>query len=89
MLMKLTPGVVFTDIITSSLYLQRFKKQKKKTVKSPVFFFALLGLACAKVARKMLLKFTPGWLYLFLEKELFLGENSVIIPKTLFKNVVL
>jgi len=51
------PGVDCINMFTSS---SRRSKKYKKTVKS-IMSFALLGSACAKAARKMLVKSTPGW----------------------------
>ncbi len=58
MLMKLTPGVNFTNMFTSSFYLPKSQKCKK-TFKSSVYFL-LLGSVCLKAARKTIVKLIPG-----------------------------
>jgi len=55
MLVKLTPGVNFTNILCSS-FIYADSKSAKNIVKS----FALLGSVQAKAACKMLVKLTPG-----------------------------
>ena len=52
--MKLTPGVNFINVFTSSFYKHRSQKLLNLTV-----FFALSGSAHVKAARKMLVKLTP------------------------------
>jgi hypothetical protein len=55
MLVKLASGVDFTNIFMHSFNAQRSQKRKKSSV-----FSALLGSACAKAARKMLVKLISG-----------------------------
>ena len=52
------PGVNFTNILHAA-FTYADLKSTKNTVKLTVFY-ALLGSACVKAARKMLVKLTPG-----------------------------
>jgi len=58
MLMKLTPGVNFTNIIWAA-FTHADPQSAKKTVKLSVFF-ALSGSAHAKAGRKTMMKLTPS-----------------------------
>jgi len=58
MLVKLTLGVIFNNIFTSSFYVVDPKSVKKAS--QVISHFALLGSACVKDASKMLTKLTPG-----------------------------
>jgi len=58
MLVKLTPGVDFTNMFTRSFYACR--SQKRKILVKPSVFFVLVGSVCIKVACKMLVKLTLG-----------------------------
>jgi len=58
MLMKLTPGINFINVLQAAFTPANPESAKRK-VKLSVFF-PLLGSASAKAARRMLVKLTPG-----------------------------
>ena len=57
MIYHLPPWVNFINVITPSFYASRSYKRKK--LLNLTVFFALLGSACVKAARKMIVKLTP------------------------------
>jgi len=57
MLVKLTPGVNFTNKFTLSFYAHRSQKCKKTD--DLTFFFTLLGSASVKAVSRSLMKLTP------------------------------
>jgi len=58
MLMKLTPGVNFTNMFTCSFC--TCQSQKRKKTDDLTVFFMLLGSAHVKAAQRMSMKSTPG-----------------------------
>jgi len=60
MLMKLTPGVDFTNILQTAFPPSQDRKSAKNTVKASVLF-ALLGSARVQDVCKMLVKSTPDF----------------------------
>ncbi len=59
MLVKLTPGVIFINILWAAIA-RTYPESAKKTVKLSVFF-ALLGYLIVKSARKLLVKLSLGF----------------------------
>jgi len=66
MLMKLTPGVNFVNVLRAA-FRRADSKSAKKTVKLSVFF-ALLGSAFEKAAQRTLMKLTVDNLVRFQNK---------------------
>ncbi len=58
MLMKLSPGLYFTNMFMCSFYPQR--SQKRKMTDDLTAFFVLLGSTHVKAARKMLVELTTA-----------------------------
>jgi len=57
MLMKLTPGLNFINILRAAF--ARPDPERAKKTNNLTVYFALLGYACAKAAHRMLMKLTP------------------------------
>jgi len=75
MLMKLTPGVNFINVL-----MHRFPmhpKSEKKTVKKSSVILYFWDLHVAKSASKMLMKLTPGEPIMTLQKQLHNNPSSV------------
>ncbi len=60
MLVEFTPGLNFINVLRTTFAQADPKKCKKKETNDLTVFFTLSGSTCAKAARIMLVKLTPG-----------------------------
>ncbi len=81
MLMKLTPGLNFINVLLTAFTLADPKSVKK--IDNLTVFFTLLGSACVKAVHRTLMKLSlvPVWLVPFLLLLYHVWEIKIILPK--------
>ena len=72
------PGANFINVSTCSFYVH--SSQRRKKLLNLTVFFALLGSARVKAARKMLVKLTPRFLSIeFLSEKNYLSKINLLL----------